>query len=337
MATTIRDVAAAAGVSITTVSHVLNGQGRVAEDTRKRVLTAANRLGYQASTHAQQLVTRRSQTIAIQVSSFTQTTGPATLLPNSGYFLELLNGASLAAAELGYALILLPTDTDAGTLNRFGVDGVIVVDPRGDEPAFGTAAATTHRLVTTGRVTSGPQSFSSVDNDHQLACHESLEHLAARGYQRPALITTDTTRSYTKDLAIAYRRWCRSRRTPAVMVELEEPPTEEGAAAALEQLLGRRVPPDAILASAEDLALGVLHEAQRKGLHVPSQLGVVSAVDAAVLQLVTPQITAVYLNPRQIGDAAVRRVIQLIDEPSPTEAILVPAVLMERGSTAAAP
>jgi DNA-binding LacI/PurR family transcriptional regulator len=332
--TTIRDVAEAAAVSITTVSHVLSGHGRIAEATRLRVERAVADLGYRPNVHAQQLVTRRSRTLAIQVASFTGDTSSSALIPRSDYFLDLLNGAAEAAAERGYAVILTPPNVDAATVEEFAVDGVIVVDPRGDEPLFSERWHHARRMVTTGRPTMVEPVTAVVDNDHRAAAVVMLEHLAHRGYRRPALMITGTARSYTSDMLEAYLAWATAHGVQPVVVTVDEPPTEIAAAAALRELLDRDPRPDAVYASSEDLALGVLHEAQRRGLAVPDELGVCSAVDSSVLQLTSPQVTGMFLAPRDIGRAAAGALLDLLDDAQATPRdVEVPAELSPRGST----
>jgi DNA-binding LacI/PurR family transcriptional regulator len=330
----IRDVAQAAGVSITTVSHVLSGQGRVAPDTRRRVEQIALDLDYRPNVHAQQLVTRRSRTIAIQVASFTEPSTATGLIPHSDYFLDLLNGASEAAAEKGYALILTPPHVDISRIDEFALDGAIVVDPRGDEPLLRSEWHHRHPVVTTGRTTRGAPAIAVVDNDHRAAAFTALDHLEQQGYRRPALVITSSSRSYIVDIVDAYRAWAAGRGVEEVVVQVGEQPTQEGAAAALRSLLGRATRPDAVYASSEELALGVLSEAARCGLAVPEDLGVCSAVDSTVLQLTTPQITGTNLNPHEIGVRAVSLLLGLTADLEPeTVQVDVPTCLNARAST----
>ncbi|NIH79686.1 LacI family DNA-binding transcriptional regulator [Amycolatopsis viridis] len=336
MPPTIRDVAAAAGVSITTVSHVLSGQGRISEATRRRVAKAAADLGYQANIHAQQLVTRRSRTLAIQLANSVEATTSSALVPNSDYFLEVLNGAAEAATGRSYALLLTPPDADLEALDAFAVDGAILVDPRGDEPFFATGWSRNRPLVTTGRPLARKRRVPVVvDNDLMAAARLMLDHLAGNGYRRPALITTDTSRSYTADLVAGYREWCTGHAVTPQVVELDEPPTTEGAATALGRLLDQRTPPDAIFTTSENLALGVLHEAQRRGLAVPAGLGICSAVDSGALQLTSPQVTGMFVYPREVGRQAAIALMDLIDDGPrrTTRRIEIPVRLNARAST----
>lgn len=335
MSPTIRDVAAAAGVSITTVSHVLSGQGRISEDTRRRVTEAAGELGYQANIHAQQLVTRRSRTLAIQIANSVDPAGSCALVPNSDYFLEVLNGAAEAAAKRSYALLLTPADADLDRLNAFAVDGAILVDPRGDEPFFATGWCRDRPLVTTGRPIGTRRRVPVVvDNDLVAAAKLMLDHLASSGYERPAMITTDTGRSYAADLVEGYTAWSDAHGLEPVVVELDEPPTTEGTAGALAGLLDRPMRPDAIFTTSENLALGVLHEARRRRLAVPGELGICSAVDSGSLRLTSPQVTGMFVHPREIGRNAATALMDLIEGGgSGTRRIEVPVRLNAREST----
>lgn len=335
MSPTIRDVAAAAGVSITTVSHVLSGQGRISEKTRRHVAQAAADLGYQANIHAQQLVTRRSRTLAIQIANSVDARTSCALVPNSEYFLEVLNGAAEAATERSYAVMLTPPDADLDSLNAFAVDGAILVDPRGDEAFFSTGWARDRPLVTTGRPI-GKRRRVPVTVDHNLvaAATVMLDHLADHRYGRPALITTDVARSYTTDLVTGYTRWVHDRKLEPMVVELDEPPTPEGAGEALGRLLDRPVPPDAIFTTSENLALGVLHEAQRRQIAVPDRLGICSAVDSGTLQLTSPQVTGMFVYPREVGRQAATALMGLIENAGKVhKKIDTPVRLNPRAST----
>lgn len=334
MSASIKDVAEAAGVSATTVSHVLSGRGRVADQTRERVARIAKELDYRPNVHAQQLVTRKSRTIGIQVGSYTEAASKGALIPWSDYFLDLLNGAAAAAAARGYALILMPPALEPASMDEFAVDGVIVVDPRGDEPLFTDGWHRRKPVVTTGRPTTGERVSAVVDNDHRGAATHMLDHLEAQGYRQPALIITSASRSYIVDMLGAYRAWIASRGLTECIALVGETPSPGAAADALRDLLSRTPTPDAFLASSEELALGILQEAQGRGLAVPDDVAVCSAVDSSLLQLTTPQVTGTYLNPNDIGVRAVDLLLQLAENPdSRPEPVPIPTYLCSRAST----
>lgn len=331
VAVTIRDVAAAAGVSLTTVSHALSNQGRIGEKTRKRVLDVATELGYRANVHAQQLVTNRSRTIAIQVAPFDSTSKSSMLIPNSEYFLEVLNGASDEADRNGYALVLTPPGVGPTTISAFAVDGAIIVDPHGDEGLLNPQWTAAHPVVTAGRPAGRRRRAYVVDNDHRAAAINAFEHMWDQGYRRPAAMITDRARSYTRDVVDGYKEWAKDRGAPVQWVETG---SGKSAKAALRQLLDGAEPPDAIYAGSEDIALDVLHEAASLGVRIPEELGLCSCVDSSTFNLTTPELSGVFCNPRTIGGNAVSLLIALIDGETPRDqTITVATELNIRRST----
>jgi len=324
-------VAKAAGVSPTTVSHVLNNRGRVSESTRVHVLKVVEQLSYRGNRHAQQLVTRRSRILAIQLPVTGSVRSQGTF-PHSGYYLELINGASTAADELDYALIIVPPGSQGAnnSLADFSVDGAVLVDPEGNEAAFDVPIP----LATIGVPMQLTRPVASVDNDHEATARKLLDHLESVGRTRPLLVADRTHRSYVRDLVSGFRQQTTDRGTPAEVCRLGSlNPT------ALDRVLhtALELGSDALLASSDDIALGLLNQARRRGIHIPDQLMLASAVDAPSLMLTSPQITATNLYPRRTGAAAVRLLVDRIDHADDLDSTvtrsLVPTKLIQRDST----
>jgi len=322
---TIKDVAEAAGVSPTTVSHVLNNRGRIAEETRERVLEVVSQFGYKANAHAQQLVTRRSRIIAIQMPELGATGAPA--LPHSAYFLELINGAAAEAESLEYALFVAPSGGKAGIMNGFAIDGAIVVDPQGNEPVFSSQAT----VVTVGVPIEGTHDALAVDNDHASAAKHALGEFGARGSRRPALLTDSTRRSYVNDVEAGYTQFVAEHGLPAI-VATAAPLANAALDAAVTSMLAAGA--DAIYAASDDLALGLLAALGRAGLQVPGDVMLAAAVDSTSLTLTSPQISATDLFPRRTGATAARLLIErLEDGGSRAGTRLIPTSFIDRAST----
>lgn len=321
----IRDVAAAAGVSPTTVSHTLNNRGRIAEETRVRVLEAARQLGYQANVHAQQLVTRRSRIIAIQMPAIEDSQGPA--LPHSAYFLDLINGAAAAADSAGYALVVTPSGGKASIIDSFAIDGAIIVDPQGDEPIFSTGAP----IVTVGIALCETHDVLAVDNDHATAARLVLEHFKKNGRVRPAMVADDTRRSYVNDVLCGYRAWVHEHGADDITITLAS--LDQAAVdRVITKLCEERV--DAIYASSDDFALALLDAASRAGLRVPSELAIASAVDSRSLTLTTPQISATNLFPFRTGETAAQVLMERLENGAAGgDTRLIPTQFVARSST----
>jgi DNA-binding LacI/PurR family transcriptional regulator len=324
----IKDVAAAAGVSITTVSHALNGKGRLPDETRVRVREVAEALGYRPSATARSLAGGRTGILALTVSR------PATMpfsLADFDYFAQLMNGAGSAALEEGYALVLAPS---GDLLDRVPLDGAIVVDPVRGDSMLAHLRERGIPVVTTGREPDGPADTPWVDNDHVAGTRAVLDHLAAAGAARVALITSPPVHSYTLDGQAAYRDWCAARGSEPEVATVTGTLTEgEGYAAALE-LLDRDDPPDGIYATLDRLALGVLLAAHARGVDVPGDLLVAGCTDTHAGRGARPALTALSLDPEQIGVEAVEALIALVEgrADAPRQRY-VPTTVIPRAST----
>jgi DNA-binding LacI/PurR family transcriptional regulator len=325
----IHDIAREADVSITTVSHALNGKGRIPRATRERVRGVAERLGYRANFQARGLALGQYTTLAVQVGGLQA----EALVPDFQYFVELLNAASETALELGFGLVLAPAGTDAGVLKNLAMGGAIVVDPTGEEALLRQDDAP---VVTTGRVPGGSADGAWVDNDHREGTRRVLDHFVQTGRSRPALLTTSARQSYVDDAVAEYTRWCRERDLEPIVGRITGNPTEAAAAPVVGELLSRRPRPDAIYTTLDRMALGAILACRDRGIAVPEDLGIAAITDSLALRSTTPPVTALNLNAPEIGRRAAELLVALVrgDDPA-TARVVVPANLVVRESTSA--
>jgi len=321
----IRDIAREAQVSITTVSHALNGKGRLPEETRRRVREAAERLGYRANQQARGLALGRSMTVAVQIAS-----GHAeVIVPDVAYFIELLNASSVRALERGYGLVLAPPGANNENVHRLQVDGAIVVDPTGAETMLADSSLP---IVTTGRVPDRETPW--IDNDHAAGTRTVLEHLRARRYEHPALLTRSTEQSYVLDARRTYEAWCVEHDVVPVVACVDGMPSEAVAAEAARRLLAKPNDVDAIFATLDTLAVGALLAARELGLRVPEDIGIAALTESQVLRTVQPGITALNLHAEAIGEGAVDLLVDLVEgKETEFRSIIVPSTLISREST----
>lgn len=321
----IHDIAREANVSITTVSHALNGKGRVSPQVRERIHLVAQRLGYRGSPQARGLATGRTMTLAMQLGS-----EAGVLVPGLEYFVEILTAASASALELGYGFVLAPTGTSARSLQGLAIDGAVVVDPTGDEALF---EHTGMPIVTTGRVQGDPGSYSWVDNDHRAGTRLVLDHFMEIGRSRPALLTTSVQQSYVEDAVAEYLDWCRERTLEPIVEQVADTTTETDAVSTIDKLLSHRPRPDAIYTTLDRLAVGVLLACRGRRISVPHDLALASTTDTQFLRSANPPITALNLNAPEIGRKAADLLIRHIEEDEPPKHLFVPISLITRAST----
>jgi DNA-binding LacI/PurR family transcriptional regulator len=325
---TIRDVAKVAGVSVTTVSHALNGKGRIEQETIQRVREAAQRLGYQASHAARNLRGGRTGRIAVINS---QSSPHQVSLVDLEHFVRLLSGASELAVERGYTPVL--TLPNLSQKSGAPVDGVIIVDPVKDEPLLSALKLLGTAVVTTGRDPHRREDADCwVDNDLYSATGELLAHLLSQGAQRIALIASSSMYSYSDDAVRAYQDWCHAQQVPVQMAEVDGPLSENGAYVQALRLLQGDHPPQAIHCVTDRYAFGVLLAAQSLGLRVPEDLLISAGTDGDAAASNNPSVTALQLHPEQIGREAVALLIDRI-EGLPVAPRVVPYQLQIRSST----
>lgn len=326
----IKEVAAAAGVSITTVSHALNDKGRLPDGTRDRVREVAERLGYRPNVNARNLAGGRSGLLALAVS---QVEDLAFQLGDFDYFASLIRYATTAALDRGYALAIAPAAEAEGTLHKISPDGAIVVDPVPGDSSLAYLRQRGIPIVTTGRVLDGSDEDYWVDNDHVAGVRGVLDHLAAVGAKRIALVAPRSFASYVVDVRAGYSGWCAEHGIEE-RVATAPTVTEDGGFEAAISLLDGPDPPDAIYAALDRLAIGVLLAANARSVDVPGRLRVAACTDSVAAQAARPPLTTLGLNPERIGREAIGMLIDIVEgvEVEPRHRI-VPTRVIEREST----
>jgi len=308
---TIKDVAQAAGVSTQTVSRVMNKVSYVSEDTRQRVEAVVEQLGYHPSTLARSLSQQRSYTLGV-VTFGLKYIGPS----------RTLNGIADKADELGYMLLMKELDTFnidriddvIDSLLARQVDGIlwvapeiggnhswveermdkipvpvlfIAMQPRNGISSVSTdnfqgAAIATQHLLDCGRKKighiSGPQSWWEAD-ERKRGWRETLE---AAGFE------------------VSEQRWAEGNWSSAS--------GEQG----LIQLLETFPEMDAVFVGNDQMALGVLREANRRGIRVPEQLAVVGFDNIPESAYFYPSLTTIYQDLQLLGEQAVQNIVERI-------------------------
>jgi LacI family transcriptional regulator len=340
--TGIREVAAAAGVSVTTVSHVLNNtpNTQVRTETRERVVATAKRLGYRPSRLARGLRTRRTQTLGLVGDSIATT-------PYAG---QMIRGAQQAAQERGRSIVLFNTeadpseeDRDLRTLLGYEVEGIIY-------------ATMYHRVVSIPSIledvplvlldaeSPGSDAPSVVPDEVQGGCTATQE-LIDHGHRRVGFITNVDDVPATSGRLEGYRKALRAAkiRVDATLVVSNESETWGGYRAA-RQLLERESRPTALFAYNDRMAMGAYRAAAELGLRIPADLSIVGFDDQ---QLITrglyPELTSVSLPHYAMGYWAAANLCDRLDSASsesespaaPATPLLMECPLVRRDSVQA--
>lgn len=327
----IKEVAAAAGVSVTTVSHALNGKGRLPDETREHVRRIAEQLSYRPSPAARNLGGRKTGLLGLLIS---QPPGSAVRFPDFAYFTELMMAASTTAMKDGYALVLTAAEHALGTSLPIPLDGALVIDPDATDPLVAELIRSETPIVTTGRILGDPVERPWVDNDHAAGARSVLTHLARRGARRIALLSNPAVMSYTVDVEAAYRAWCTEQSMRPLISPVGADLTENAGFTATRRLLALDHPPDAIYATYDRLGVGALLAARAAGISVPDDLLLAVTATGSGGAPTRPSLTGLSLHPDQIGARAAELLIELVEDRTPPSLhITVPTRLVPRTST----
>ncbi|WP_211168048.1 LacI family DNA-binding transcriptional regulator [Brevibacterium sp. 'Marine'] len=322
---TIADVAREAGVSRTTVSHALSGQGKVNADTRAKVKEVAERLNYRPSARARSLRSGKSQTLALLSSMpAAVSAGPSQL----GFFTELAMGCARTALLEGYVFVLAPPTEAANPVDLLDIDGAILLEPTVDDPltealrdrgipyvtidgpSTDVAADGMSRASTTH---TGAGSRWSIDLHHRGTAQLLLDHLLDQGATQPALLVSRSQRGAQIAAREVYAETAAARGFAPRIAEAEETAGEDGAFAAAEELLAANPDIDAILAPVDTFATGAVRAAQESGRTVGDDLLIATRYDGLRARTSNPPLTAVDLGLEAISGAAVEMLVTVLD------------------------
>jgi DNA-binding LacI/PurR family transcriptional regulator len=327
----IREVAEAADVSVTTVSDVLNGKGRVTESTRKRVREVAEQLGYRPLRSARQLRAGETGIVAIFVSS----AEPGLLrFVEYDYFRRLIDGAASEALARGKWPVLIPSTTDPDSLAEFQFDGAVVIDPAVDDHNLAALQRLGVPTVTSGRSVTDSHQGPWVDNDLGAGTEKVLDHLYEQGASRIALINAPPVQSYALDAQHAYEEWCSRHGMPARLVTVRASLDEEAGYAAARNLLTGSGRPDGVFAILDRVALGVLMAARAAKIKIPRDLLLAATTNSARSQTLRPALTVLELHQEDVGRLAVETLLDLISgRIGPDTHRVVPVSLVVRATS----
>jgi DNA-binding LacI/PurR family transcriptional regulator len=331
-ATSIEDVARQAGVSATTVSHALNGKGRVSKETRLRVAEAARALGYRGNAIARRLASgAHGGVLALHVAARES----PTVVWDVEFFTTLMTAAATAAFSRGYWVTLAPASAAEDMRTSLPTDGVIIVDPLIDDPLIQLFEDRDVPVVTVGRSSLEMRSSRGwVDADHNAGARAMFEHLQAQGARTIALISGPELNSYTLDTRNAYERWAVECGGEPRIYTARSGLSEQAGYEATAKMFADRWRPDAIYATVDRLALGTLHAIKDHGLSVPDDLLLASLSDSQSARSAQPPLTALDLHPELLGRYAAETLIALVEGTSiRSRRRLIPARVVPRQSS----
>jgi len=307
---TIRDIARAAGVSVATVSRVINGRPDVSPQTRDAVLRVARQHNFTTNRSARALSVGRTGLVGFTLPWVDQ-----------NYFTGILSGAAEALYEQEQRIVLCPThhehDREVTLLERLmngTTDGAIVLLPEESNDELRRLQEVGYPFVVADPRQPLDEGIPAVSASHLAGARAATDHLLRLGHRRIGLITGFPGWTATEERREGYKAALAAAAVPFLpeLVVEGEFDAETGYTAA-RRLLELPDPPTAIFASNDNMAAGALRAAAERGLSVPGQLSVVGFDDTELARILSPQLTTVRQPMEELGRTAVSLLNRLIE------------------------
>lgn len=298
MAARMKDVAKRVGVSVATVSHVLNNTRRVAPETRRRVLEVVRKLNYYQNVHAQRLARGTSDFFALIISDI-----------ENPFFPELIKSFEMQAVERGFDVLLCPTsynpDRITGAVRKAienKVRGVAVMTSQAGPKAARELAA--HQVPAVFLDLGIVRRYTSnIRVDYSRGAREAVDHLLELGHRRFGFVAGPKGHRSATRYCQAFLEALRARRVkPPRIVQGSQ--DVEGGVAGARALLEEEDLPTAILCSHDFTAIGVIATLQDAGFRVPQDVSVVGGDDTLYARLAQPPLTTVRMPREVLGKMA---------------------------------
>jgi LacI family transcriptional regulator len=328
---TIREVAKRAGVSVSTVSRVLNDYPFVSDGARRRVLEAMEQLDYRPNVAARSMRTGTSRAIGFVVSDI-----------SNPLFATIAKGVDAVLHRHGYSLVLANSENDPGreaellsALRQRRVDGLIAAVADESAPSLASRLEEFATVLFDRDILGS--TADAVCSDHETGIREALERLATLGHRRVALVAGSQHQLGSRARAVAFERHARrlSLSYDGALLLAEEASRETGVRLGRE-LLALEEPPTAVVIGHNQLTVGVLEALREHAVQIPGDLSVIGCDDVDATRLHSPRIDVVERDLLELGTASAQLLLERLgDRDAPPRRVVLPTRLVCRESTAA--
>ena len=340
-AVTIKHVAADAGVSLQTVSRVINSEVNVRPETKLRVQEAIDRLGYVPSIAAQRM-SGSSSYLILSLNDRDRTIADWTNRQGADWVDQMLFGGMIKAAELGYRLILELVDTHHDHVERelrvtiaaLQPDGVILTPPHSENPLITTMLS--EQGISFARICSrSPGPGIPLTMDDEDAASLATRHLIALGHRRIGFIAGSNEYSLSARRVAGWRDAMAEAGLAIDELLAQGDFSYASGEQAAKSLLSLADPVTAIIASNDQMSLATLDVSVARGMIVPDDLSLISFDNTPIVRFVQPPLTAIDQPIAELASKAVELIVaDHRGQGVPPQTVVVPASLVERKSTA---
>ncbi|GAA3908946.1 MULTISPECIES: ribose operon transcriptional repressor RbsR [Gibbsiella] len=317
---TMKDVARLAGVSTSTVSHVINNNRFVSDGVRNKVMAAVEQLNYAPSALARSLKIKQTRTIGMLVTS-----------SNNPFYAEVVRGVERSCYERGYSLILCNTEEDMARMHRSmetllqkRVDGLLLMCTENHRPPQDALSRYPSLPIVMMDWSPFAGANDIIQDNSLLGGEMATEYLIACGYRKIACIAGPQDKATAHHRLQGYRNAMR-RAGLAILpgYEVHCDFEFEGGVSAMKQLLALAEPPHAVFAGNDAVAVGVYQVLFQAGLRVPQDIAVMGYDDIELAKYLAPPLTTIHQPKDSLGELAVDALINRLQNPEREAQVLV--------------
>lgn len=331
MPTTLKDVSLLAGVSLTTVSHVVNATRPVSPAVRARVEEAIRQTGYTPNTLARSLKMSATRTIGLAIQDI-----------RNPYFADVVSALEARAKEHGYTILLSdfgdsPDQDAVRILVERRVDGLVIAPPAEGRAILEWLRAQRMPVVQIDRI--ADPAFDYVVASNTSATRDMVRHLCEIGHRRIAMLMGLANISSTHERFVGYQAALQEAAIPIdPALAVDGGSRSEPARQATHALMASDDPPTAIVAGNNLMTLGAMRALRERGLSVPEDVALVSFDDFEWADLFHPRLTTIAQPCQEIGEQAIELLLGRIRAPDlPPRHVRLPAEMRHRDSCGCRP
>ncbi len=337
----IKDVAREAGVSISTVSRVMNDSKAVSDELRQKVEEAIDTLGYRINSVAQSLKISKTNKIALIITSISRT-----------FYTAVIDGINEEASKYGYTLLIAETHDDLELEKKLvdsfvsqWVDGIILVSSAYDDAP--ETARYIERLgqlekkgcripVVTLEYSLGNPNVDAVVVDYEAASYEAVSYLLRLGYRKIAHVSLPNNHMIGHMRFNGYKR---AHEEQGIWYDddhiIPGNYTTYSGYQIVKGLITGKHTFDSIYCANDQMAVGALKACEELNIRVPEEMAIVGNDDIFAASIVTPSLSCVHVPKREMGEIAMQRMHALLENPEAErgEVITLPTAFVEREST----
>ena len=333
MAARLKDISERVGVSIATVSRVLNGRevgGFIGEETRQRIFSVAAELGYRPNLLARGLRGSRSSLIGVIVRDVADP-----------FMSETLKGIHQGALKRGFRLFLGHVEQPSAAIDygamfeQSHADGILLLGDMMENDSMVEYLTSKHRHIVGVVDSKKHQAFPGVYIDNNLGARLALDHLWGLGHRN--IVCVAEQGAYDRVLRVQeYRSWMHSRDLDTYMRVFNTEESPRSAFATGLEIFSNSAPPTAIFAVTDRIAIGLLRAAYESHISVPKQVSIIGFDNIELSEFVTPPLTTISQAPAQMGYVAAELLIDMmeqeLDSSTIKDLVLTPELIIRQSS-----